>query len=50
MFSLRNNALSNLLVIPSFDRRIEYVRVYGEKVIVAGSEAVLWGGKMPVAG
>jgi hypothetical protein len=37
-------------VIPSFDRQIEYVRVYGDTVIVAGSETVLWSGKMPNAG
>jgi len=41
---------SGFLVITSLDRRIEYVRVYGNTVIVAGSETVLWGGKMPNAG
>jgi uncharacterized protein (TIGR02246 family) len=41
---------SGFLAIPSFDRQIEYVRVYGDTVIVAGSEAVRWGGKMPNAG
>jgi uncharacterized protein (TIGR02246 family) len=41
---------SGFLVITSYDRRIEYVRVYGDAVIVAGSETVLWGGKMPNAG
>jgi uncharacterized protein (TIGR02246 family) len=41
---------SGFLAIPSFDRQIEYVRVYGDTVIVAGSETVLWGGKMPNAG
>ncbi len=41
---------SGFLVITSFDRQIEYVRVYGDTVIVAGSETVLWGGKMPNAG
>ena len=41
---------SGFLVIASYDRRIEYVRVYGETVIVAGSETVTWGGKMPNAG
>jgi uncharacterized protein (TIGR02246 family) len=41
---------SGFLVIPSLDRQIEYVRVYGDTVIVAGSETVLWGGKMPNAG
>lgn len=41
---------SGFLAIPSFDRQIEYVRVYGDTVIVAGSETALWGGKMPNAG
>jgi len=41
---------SGFLVITSYDRQIEYVRVYGGTVIVAGSEAVVWGGKMPNAG
>jgi ketosteroid isomerase-like protein len=41
---------SGFLIITSFDRQIEYVRVYGDTVIVAGSETVVWGGKMPNAG
>lgn len=41
---------SGFLVITSYDRRIEYVRVYGDTVILAGSETVVWGGKMPMAG
>jgi uncharacterized protein (TIGR02246 family) len=41
---------SGVLVITSLDRQIEYARVYGDIVIVAGSETVLWGGKMPNAG
>ena len=41
---------SGFLVITAYDRRIEYVRVYGDTVIVAGSETVTWGGKMPNAG
>ena len=41
---------SGFLAIPSYDRQIEYVRVYGDVVIVAGSETVAWGGKMPNAG
>ncbi|HUJ32896.1 MAG TPA: nuclear transport factor 2 family protein [Candidatus Acidoferrum sp.] len=41
---------SGFLVINPYDRQIEYVRVYGETVIVAGSETVVWGGKMPNAG
>jgi uncharacterized protein (TIGR02246 family) len=41
---------SGFLVITSLDRQIEYVRVYGDIVIVAGNETVVWGGKMPNAG
>lgn len=41
---------SGFLVITSYERRIEYVRVYGDTVILAGSETVMWGGKMPMAG
>ena len=41
---------SGFLAIPSYDRQIEYVRVYRDVVIVAGSETVLWGGKMPNVG
>jgi hypothetical protein len=42
---------SGVLVITSYDRHIEYVRVYGgATAIVAGSETVVWGGKMPNAG
>lgn len=41
---------SGFLAIPTYDRQIEYVRVYHEVVIVAGSETVLWGGKMPNVG
>lgn len=41
---------SGFLVITSYDRQIEYVRVYGDTVIMAGSETVQWGGKMPNAG
>jgi len=41
---------SGVLVITEFDRQIEYLRVYGDLVVVAGHEDVLWGGKMPLAG
>jgi len=41
---------SGFLVITSFDRQIEYLRVYGDMVIVAGEEAVVWGGRMTNAG
>jgi len=41
---------SGFLVINAYERRIEYARVYGDIVILAGSETVVWGGKMPNAG
>ena len=41
---------SGFLLITSYDRKIEYLRVYGSTVIVADAETVLWGGKMPNAG
>ncbi len=41
---------SGFLVVTSYDRKIEYIRVYGANVIVAGSETVVWGGGMPNAG
>jgi ketosteroid isomerase-like protein len=41
---------SGFLVITSYDRDIEYARVYGDTVVLAGSERVVWGGKMPNAG
>lgn len=41
---------SGVLVVTADDRQIEYVRVYDDTVIVAGSETVIWAGKMPNAG
>lgn len=41
---------SGFLVITSYQRKIEYLRIYGEVAIVAGSESVVWGGNMPMAG
>jgi ketosteroid isomerase-like protein len=41
---------SGFLVITSFDRQIEYLRVYGDFVVVVGREVVVWGGRMPNAG
>jgi hypothetical protein len=41
---------SGFLIIPEYDRQIEYAHVYGDTVILAGSETVRWGGKMPNAG
>jgi uncharacterized protein (TIGR02246 family) len=41
---------SGFLVITSYDRQIEYLKFYGDTAILAGSEAVVFGGKMPNAG
>ena len=43
---------SGFLKITAYDRKIEYVRVYHHRdtAIVAGSETVAWGGRMPNAG
>ena len=41
---------SGFLVITSCDRQIEYARVYGDTVILAGRETVVWGGRLPNAG
>jgi hypothetical protein len=41
---------SGVLVITSYDRQIEYLRVYNEVAIVAGNETVVWGGRMPNVG
>lgn len=41
---------SNVLAFKSYDREVEYVRAFGDTAIVAGSETVVWAGKMPDAG
>jgi len=41
---------SGFLVITSYERQIEYLRVYGNTVVAAGNETVVWGGKMPNKG
>jgi uncharacterized protein (TIGR02246 family) len=41
---------SGFLRITSYDRHTEYLRFYGDTAIAAGSETVVWGGKMPNAG
>jgi ketosteroid isomerase-like protein len=38
------------LALTSYDRQVEYVRVYEDTAVVAGSETVVWAGKMPTAG
>lgn len=54
-FVTKNDVLgmmrSGFLVISEYDRKIEYLHVYGnDTVIVAGAETVKWGGRMPNAG
>ena len=41
---------SGVLVITSFERQIDYIKVYGDTVVLAGRETVVWAGKMPNAG
>ncbi len=41
---------SGTLAFTSYDRQIEYVRVYGDTAVVAGGETVVWAGKLPTAG
>jgi ketosteroid isomerase-like protein len=41
---------SGTLAFTSYLRHIEYVHVYQDIVIVAGSETVVWAGRIPLAG
>lgn len=41
---------SGVLAASSFSRQIEYVRIYRDTAVVAGSESVVWAGKLPNAG
>lgn len=41
---------SGTLAFSSYDRQIEYVRVYGDTAVVVGNETVVWGGKLPTVG
>ena len=41
---------SGTLAFASYERRVEYVRLYQHIAVVAGSETVIWAGKMPNAG
>jgi hypothetical protein len=41
---------SGVLAFTSYDRQVEYVRVYGNTAVIAGRETVVWAGKMPMAG
>jgi len=40
----------DMLAFSSYDRNLEYIHVYLGSVVVAGSEKVVWAGKMPMAG
>ncbi|HLK32316.1 MAG TPA: nuclear transport factor 2 family protein [Terriglobales bacterium] len=41
---------TGFLAFTSYDRQIEYIRDYGNTVIVAGHETLVFSGKMPNAG
>jgi len=41
---------NEVLAFKSYERNIEYVKDYGDTVIVAGSETCVWAGKIPIAG
>ncbi|HEX5438388.1 MAG TPA: nuclear transport factor 2 family protein [Gemmatimonadaceae bacterium] len=41
---------SGFIAFASYDRRVEYVRVYGTAAVAAGSETVVWAGSNPAAG
>jgi ketosteroid isomerase-like protein len=43
-------AKTGMLSFSSYDRNIEYVRIYGDTAVVAGYERVVWADKMPNAG
>jgi ketosteroid isomerase-like protein len=41
---------SGILAFSSYERHIEYMHAYGRVMIVAGSETVVWAGRIPLAG
>jgi hypothetical protein len=41
---------SGTLAFIAYDRQIEYIHIYSNTAVVAGSETVVWAGKMPNAG
>lgn len=41
---------SGTLGFSAYDRHIDYVRAYGDVVVVAGRETVVWAGHMPLTG
>jgi hypothetical protein len=38
------------LAFKSYTRNVQYVKIYGDIVIVAGGETCVWGGKSPLNG
>ena len=40
---------SGVLAFRSYDRQIEYLHAYGDVILVAGAETVVWAGAMPLA-
>jgi hypothetical protein len=45
-----NIVADGTLAFKAYDRQIEYMRFYGITAIVAGSETVVWAGKLPISG
>jgi ketosteroid isomerase-like protein len=41
---------SGILAFGAYDRTIDYIHAYGDIVIVAGRETVVWAGRFPLAG
>ncbi|MEW5979505.1 MAG: nuclear transport factor 2 family protein [Acidobacteriota bacterium] len=41
---------SGTLAFTSYDRQVDYVRVYNDTAVVAGGETVVWAGTLPTAG
>jgi len=41
---------SGVLAFTSYERHIDYIHAYGDVVVVAGHEVVVWAGRIPLAG
>jgi hypothetical protein len=41
---------SGVLAFTSYERHIDYAHAYGDVVVVAGRETVVWAGRIPLAG
>jgi hypothetical protein len=41
---------SGTLAFSSYNRQIEYIRIYGETAVVIGNETVVWAGTLPLTG